>query len=177
MSLQTIDTAVKRVKSALQRRPELGVHDDTPATATWVSGARVTAGNAKGVHVTTDMPLEMGGLGEHVTPGWLFRAGLGTCAATSITLAAATQGIELAALSVEVASRSDVRGLLGMAEPDAQPVYAGPFDVELRVTIAAVDASPDVLRALVAACLRHSPVPSALTSPTPFALQVNVEPA
>ena len=126
------------------------------------------------MEIATDMPVELGGSGDQVTPGWLFRAGIASCAATSITLAAASEGLELTALEVDVGSRSDARGLLGMSGPDGAPVYAGPFDVVLRVTVAANGATPLALKTLVERCLGHSPVPSALTTATPFTLQINV---
>lgn len=175
MALQDIGAAVKRVKSAFQRRPEVGLHVDAPAKARWESGTRVLVRSTDGHEVATDMPVELGGTGDQVTPGWLFRAGIASCAATSITLAAASEGIELTALEVDVGSRSDARGLLGMAEPDGKPVYAGPFDVELRVTVAATGSTPVALKTLVERCLSHSPVPSALIAATPFALHINVE--
>ena len=137
---------------------------------------RVVIRNTVGSDFVTDMPLELGGSGDQVTPGWLFRAGVASCAVTSITLAAASEGVELTALEVEVGSRSDARGLLGMSEPDGVPVHAGPFDVELRVTVAANGSNPQVLKTLVERCLGHSPVPSALVAATPFALQINVAP-
>lgn len=174
MALQDIGSAAQRVKAVFQRRPEVGMHDDAPAKARWESGARVRVRHFDGIEVATDMPVELGGSGDQVTPGWLFRAGLASCAATSITLAAACEGIELMALDVEVGSRSDARGLLGMSEPNGAPVYAGPFDVELRVTIAANGSTPAALKTLVEKCLRHSPVPSALVTATPFTLHVNV---
>ena len=174
MALQNVGAAVKRVMAAFQRRPEMGIHVDTPAVARWESGTRVLTRDAHGVEVATDMPVELGGSGDQVTPGWLFRAGIASCAATSITLVAASEGIELTALEVDVGSRSDARGLLGMSGPDGAPVYAGPFDVELRVTIAANGANAAELTALVERCLGHSPVPSALVTATPFALQINV---
>ena len=130
--------------------------------------------HADGMEVVTDMPVELGGTGDQVTPGWLFRAGVASCAATSITLAAASEGMELTALEVHVGSRSDARGLLGMSEPNGEPVYAGPFDVEMHVRIAALGATPLAIESLVANCLKHSPVPSALTTATPFALHINV---
>jgi uncharacterized OsmC-like protein len=102
------------------------------------------------------------------------RAGFASCAATSITLAAASEGIKLTALEVQVGSRSDARGLLGMSEPNGEPVYAGMFDVELRVTIAADESSPMALESLVKGCLSHSPVPCTLTTATPFSLHINV---
>lgn len=173
MALQHIGAAAKRVRAAFQRRPEVGIHDDAPAKARWESGARVLIRNTNGIEVATDMPVELGGSGDQVTPGWLFRAGMASCAVTSITLAAASEGIELTALEVDVGSRSDARGLLGMSEPSGEPVYAGPFDVELRVTVAANGTTPIALKALVESCLRHSPVPSALITATPFTLHIN----
>jgi uncharacterized OsmC-like protein len=174
MALQNIGVATQRVKAVFQRRPEVGIHDDAPAKARWESGARMLVRHADGMEVATDMPVELGGSGDQVTPGWLFRAGVASCAATSITLSAAVEGIELTALEVNVSSRSDTRGLLGMSEPSGEPVYAGPFDVEMHVTVAANGATPSALKTLVEKCLSHSPVPSALITATPFALHVNV---
>lgn len=174
MALQHIGTAVKRVMAAFQRRPEIAIDVDSPAVARWESGTRVVTHNRGGMEVATDMPRELGGTGDQVTPGWLFRAGLASCAATSITLAAASEGVALTALEVQVGSRSDARGLLGMSEPNGEPVHAGPFDVELHVTIAANESTPMALRNLVTGCLGHSPVPSALTTATPFKLHVDV---
>lgn len=174
MALQHVGAAVKRVVAAFQRRPEIGIHVDPPAVAQWESGTRVVTRNSDGIAIATDMPKELGGAGDQVTPGWLFRASVASCAATSITLAAASEGIELTALEVRAGSRSDARGLLGMSEPNGEPVYAGPFDVELHVCIAANGSSNAALRALVERCLRHSPIPSAVMTATPFTLHVNV---
>ena len=174
MPLHDVGVAVKRVMAALQRRPEIGIHVDAPALARWESGTRVVTRSTNGMEVATDMPRELGGTGEQVTPGWLFRAGVASCAATSITIAAASAGIDLTALEVQVGSRSDARGLLGMSEPNEKPVYAGPFDVELHVTVAANGSTPDALKILVERCLSHSPVPCALLTATPFKLHVNV---
>jgi uncharacterized OsmC-like protein len=174
MPLQQIETAVKRVIAAFQRRPDIGVHVDPPAVARWNSGTRITVRHTDGMEVVTDMPVELGGTGDLVTPGWLFRAGVASCAATSITLAVASAGIDLTTLEVHVGSRSDARGLLGMLESNGEPVYAGPFDVEMHVTIAANGATPMAIESLVTDCLKHSPVPNALTTATPFALHVKV---
>lgn len=177
MSLEQIGKAAKRVIAAFQRRPDMGMHADAPAVARWNGGTRVSVRHADGMEVLTDMPVELGGRGDQVTPGWLFRAGLASCAATSITLAAASEGIELTALEVHVGSRSDARGLLGMSEANGAPVYAGPFEVEMHVTIAANGASAAAIESMVTGCLKHSPVPSALATATPMTLHVNVAPA
>lgn len=174
MSLHDVELGVKRVMAAFQRRPDVAVQADPPAVSRWESGTRVVTHSGEAVSVATDMPKELGGSGDQVTPGWLFRAGVASCAATSITLAAASEGFKLTALEVHVGSRSDARGLLGMSEPNGEPVYAGMFDVELRVNIAADGSNPMALESLVARCLSHSPVPCTLITATPFALHVNV---
>jgi uncharacterized OsmC-like protein len=171
-SLDPIATAVQRVKSVLQRRPEFGIHDDAPATARWQRGLRVVASHANGTEVSSDMPEELGGSGDHVTPGWLFRAGLASCATTSIALRAATEGIELTTLEVQVSSRSDLRGVLDMADEQGQAVSAGPSDVELHVRMAAPGVAIERLRVLVEDALRCSAIPSAVRAATPLAVHV-----
>ena len=167
-----IGKALRRVQAVLERRPEFGIHDDAPATANWQGGLRVVASHANGTEVSCDMPEELGGSGDHVTPGWLFRAGLASCAATSIALRAATDGIELTALEVRVCSRSDLRGVLGMADEQGQAVSAGPSDVELHVRIAVPGETIGHLRVLVEDALRCSAIPSAVRAATPLAVQV-----
>jgi uncharacterized OsmC-like protein len=166
---------MRRVEAALRRRPEIGLHDDAPASARWDGGTRVVASHANGTQVLTDMPGELGGSGDQVTPGWLLRAGLASCAATRIAMAAATEGIELRTLEVLARSRSDTRGLLGMADAEGAPVHAGPRDVQLLVRISAPGVSPERLRALVEDSQRCSPVPCALEEAVPVALRVEVE--
>lgn len=122
----------------------------------------------------TDMPSELGGSGDQVSPGWMFRAGLASCLTTCIAMNAAACGIELGTLEVVARSRSDVRGLLGMAEADGQPVSAASRDVQLSVRVAAAGVSAERLRALVDDSYRHSPVPCALAAATPIDLSVDV---
>jgi uncharacterized OsmC-like protein len=173
MAAQDIAAALDRVASALQRHPASGTHADMPATARWQGGTHVLAIHPQGATIPTDMPGALGGTGEHVTPGWLFRAGLASCAATSIVLAAARQDIALTQLEVRAESNSDTRGLLGMREPSGAPVHAGPFDMQLHVRIAG-DASAETLQALVDDALAHSPIPSAVRSATALALHIDV---
>lgn len=177
MALAQVATAIERAKRALERRPGMGLHGDAPALARWVSDTRIVASHANGTEVATDMPGELGGTGDKVSPGWLFRAGFASCAATTIALLAATEGIDLAVLEIEASSRSDTRGVLGMTEAAGAKVRAGPTDVRLRVRIAARGATDERLRALVEEGLRRSPVPDAVRSAVPVALQVDVEAA
>jgi len=166
--------ALQRAAAALRRRPQLGVHDDAPATARWEGNTRVVASHANGTQVATDMPGELGGTGDRVTPGWLFRAGVASCATTSIAMTAAAEGIALTALEVRVSSRSDTRGLLGMTDADGAPVYAGPGDVRMHVRIFAPDATPERLRALVEKAYRCSPIPNAVVNAVSVGLDVEV---
>ena len=175
MTLQNIATALERVQSVLRRRPDLGLHDDTPATATWESGLCVVSSNPNGTRIVSDLPPELGGGGREVTPGWLFRAGVASCAATSIAMAAAARGIELTVLDVRVTSRSDARGLFGMTDTDGEVVCAGPTDMHMNVRIAARGAAPDGLRAVVEEGYRCSPIPCAVQKAVPVALQIEVQ--
>lgn len=175
MGAQEIAAAWRRAVSALQRRPQGGLREDPPATARWEHGTRVVASDGTGKQVETDMPRALGGSGDQVTPGWLLRAALASCAATRIAMAAAAEGVALTMLEVQAYSRSDTRGLLGMTEPGGELVRAAPTDVELRVRIAASGASVQQLRALVELSVRCSPVPCAVQEPIPLALQIEVD--
>src|ERR1700683_1126076 len=108
MAIQDVAGAMQRVEAVLKRRPEVGIHDDAPATAHWESGTRVVASHANGAQVLTDMPAELGGSGDQITPGWLFRAGLASCPATRIAMDAAAGGIEMAVLERLGRSRSEL---------------------------------------------------------------------
>jgi organic hydroperoxide reductase OsmC/OhrA len=174
MTIEDIAAAVQRVESVLRRRPATGIHDDAPATAQWQTGLRVVARDANGAQFATDMPSELGGSGEHVTPGWLFRAGLASCLATRIAMGAATAGIELTSLEVLASSRSDARGLFGMADVAGEPVGAGPCDVQLLVRIAAAGVPAGQLQTLVEDSNRCSPISAAARNAVPVALRIEV---
>lgn len=175
MTIEDIAAAVQRVESVLKRRPTTGIHDDAPATARWQTGLRVVACHANGTQMLTDMPTELGGSGDKVTPGWLLRAGLASCLATRIAMDAAAEGIELAALEVLATSRSDLRGLFGMVDSTGAPVGAGPIEVQLRVRISAAGVSAERLRLLVEDSNRCSPISSAVRDAVPVVLGIEVD--
>lgn len=175
MTTQKIAAALQRVEAVLRRRPEAGLHDDAPAIARWKGGTRIVASHPNGNQMSTDMPNELGGSGDQVTPGWLFRAGLASCLSTCVAMAAAAEGIELTALEVLAGSRSDTRGLLGMEDANGERVCAGPRDVHLLVRISARGVSAQRLHTLVHDSLRCSPVPTAVTRAVPVALTVEVD--
>jgi uncharacterized OsmC-like protein len=174
MPLERIAAALQRVESILKRRPEAGMHADDPAVARWEGGTRVISEHPGGASVVTDLPSELGGTGAHVTPGWLWRAALGSCLATRIVMAAAVDGIDLTRVEVLASSRSDLRALLGMkAESGAAPSPA-PCDVQLHVRICAPRISHERVQALVARSQACAPVSIAATQALPIELSVEV---
>ena len=175
MAAQAIAVALQRVKSVLRRRPATGLHDDAPATARWEGGTHVTTSHDSGKQILTDMPRELGGGGDQVTPGWLMRAGFASCTATCIGLAAAEEGIELHTLEVQVRSRSDTRGMLGLADAGGQPVYSGPHDMQMLVRISAHGVSAKALRALVDESYRCSPMACTMRDAVPVDLRIEVD--
>jgi uncharacterized OsmC-like protein len=177
MTAETISKAMQRVRAVFGRRPEVAIHADEPAVASWEEGTRVVARHANGTRITTDMPVELGGAGDQVTPGWLLRAGLASCLATRIAMEAATMGIALTRLEVLAKSTSDVRGLLGMPGEGGDPVAPAPSEVRLEVRITASDVARERLQALVEESFRCSPVSAALESAVPVALRIDIDPS
>jgi uncharacterized OsmC-like protein len=175
MTTEEIAAAMQRVESALRRRPEAGIHDDAPASARWDGGLKVVATHANGFQLETDMPREMGGSGDDVSPGWLLRAGLASCTATRIAMAAAVEGIAISALEVTANSRSDARGIFGMPDGDGAPISAGPREVHLHVRINAPGVSKERLKLLVENSNRCAPVSSAIQETIPLALHIEVD--
>ncbi|HEX4233026.1 MAG TPA: OsmC family protein [Caldimonas sp.] len=174
MTNERVATAVARIQAVLRRKPELGLHDDTAANARWLGATRCVARHPSGIAIATDMPADLGGEGEEVTPGWLFRAGIAWCAATAVAITAAARGIALAVLEVEVRSRPDLRGLFAMAGADGRVVSAASNDLRMPLRIAAAGVPAARMRTLVEDSCRCSPVPGAVVQATPIALQVDM---
>lgn len=172
-----INAALQRAVAVFTRRPDKGLHDDVSARACWKSGMHVTATHASGLQIGTDMPAELGGGGELPSPGWYFRAGIAACATTAIAMVAAEQGIVLDRLDVEVGSRTDTRGLLGMRDVEGGAVQAGPVSVKVGVDVAAAGVPPDRLHALVEEALRRSPMQGAIAGQPTMTVAVSVDEA
>jgi organic hydroperoxide reductase OsmC/OhrA len=175
MTSQKIAAAMQRVEAVLRRRPEVGLHQDAPATARWEHGTRVVSSHANGAQLVTDIPTELGGGGDQVTPGWLLRAGLASCFATRVAMEAAAAEIELTMLEVVASSRSDTRGVFRMAEVSGERVGAGPRDVQLLVKISAPGVAAERLQSLVEDCISCSPVSAAVRDAVPVTLRIEVQ--
>lgn len=174
MTLETIAASMERVSAALTRKPYAGLHDDAPATVVWAGGLRTVARSEVGTEVATDMPEAIGGDDTAPTPGWLLRTALASCAVTRIAMEAAARGIALATLEVHATSRSDLRGLVGVAAPDGCAVPAGPLAMDLRVRIGATGVEAETLRELVAATTGCSPVTCAIEQPLAVGMHIEV---
>ncbi len=175
MTLADIAAAQQRVTSVLRKRPSAGITADRPAVVRWDGDLRARALHDNGTEIVTDMPAEIGGADAGVTPGWLMRAALASCAVTRIAMLAAEQGLVLRTLEAEARSRSDARGLLGVPDVDGNAVPAGPGDVQLHVRIGADGVGPERLRELVFASAPLSPITCALQAPVAVAMHVEVE--
>jgi uncharacterized OsmC-like protein len=174
MAMEQVAASMERVVAALRRKPHAGLSDDTPASVRWAGGLRTVARTPAGAELTTDMPAAIGGDDSAPTPGWLLRTALASCAVTRIAMEAASRGIALRTLEAHAASRSDLRGLVGLTEPDGRPVSAGPLVMDLHVCIGAPGVDAGVLRALVESTTGCSPVTAALEQPLAVGLHVEV---
>jgi uncharacterized OsmC-like protein len=176
MTAETISNALQRLRAVFARRPQAGIHADEPAVARWQQGTQVVSRHANGTQIATDMPPELGGLGDQISPGWLLRAGLASCLATRIAMEAAARGIVLTRLEVLAASRSDARGLLGMTNDVGERITPAPGEVRLEVSIGAANVAHELLQAMIEDSYRCSPVSAAIERPVPVSLHVDIDP-
>jgi uncharacterized OsmC-like protein len=177
MTAATIANAVQRVRAVFARRPEAAMHADEPAIARWEQGLRVVSRHANGVYIATDLPRELGGQGDEVTPGWLLRASLASCLATRIAMEAAMRDIVITRLEVAAESESDARGFFGMTDDAGEQIPAGPRAVQLRVRIAAPNVALETLQTMIADSYRCSPVQFAVERSVPMSLRIDIDPA
>jgi uncharacterized OsmC-like protein len=128
-----IKESIENAINYLSEHPDEARYTDSFARAALGEALRIEVTGPKGLHITTDMPSGVGGRGEHPSPGWLFRAAMASCVASTIGMEAAREGVTLRSLEVEVDSESDDRGILGMDEA----VPAGPLSTRIRISASA----------------------------------------
>jgi uncharacterized OsmC-like protein len=124
-----IAASIQEAVGYLSEHPDEARYTDSWARATLGEALRVEVEGPKGERLVTDMPPSIGGRGEHPSPGWVFRAALASCVATTVAMEAAREGVGLTSLEVEVDSESDDRGILGMDET----VPPGPLSTRIRI--------------------------------------------
>jgi uncharacterized OsmC-like protein len=156
--MEAIRNAMKTASDYLAENPDAATGIDAAATAVLEDGLRFRVDGPNGA-ITTDMSKSVGGGASAPTPGWLMRAALAACDASTVAMEAARDGIELSDLSVSVESDTDFRGVLGV-DGAAHP---GPLEVRTRIELAAPDATEEQLREIVRRAEERSPVRDALT--------------
>jgi uncharacterized OsmC-like protein len=163
-----IRESIRNIRSALASRADAGPAPDRPAVAVMEDGLRCRAEGGEGWVVVTDMPAPVGGGGTAPTPGWLIRAALASCAATTIAMRAAELEVALTRLEVTAESETDMRGLLDVGD-DVEP---GPVGARLRVRLAADDADKQLLEELVEWADSHSPVGDCVRRAVPVDVEI-----
>jgi uncharacterized OsmC-like protein len=160
---QAIDDAV----AYLSEHPDEASYTDSVARATLGESLRVMVDGPQGERIETDMPRGVGGRSEHPSPGWLFRAAIASCVASTVGMEAARTGITLTSLQVEVDSVSDDRGILGM-DPDT---HVGPLSTRVRIIGSAERVDAEELREVLDQGARRCPACDA----TKRAVEVSIE--
>lgn len=160
---ESIENAVRY----LSEHPDEARYTDSFARATLADALRVEVEGPGGERIVTDMPRGVGGRSEEPSPGWLFRAAIASCVASTVGMEAAREGVALTAVEVEVDSESDDRGILGM--DDAVP--AGPLSSRIRIRAGARGVEEERLRELVQRGAGRCPVWDA----TKRAVEVSLE--
>ena len=150
-------------------RPAAAKKSNPPATATWQNGLRCEVTGTHGETVVTDMPTAMGGDGVGPNPGWLLRASMASCTATTIALRAARLGIALRSLKVTVHSESDARGLTGI-----DGISTALSEMRMSIEIGADNVPDQQLRDLAEVGESQSPVNCTLRERPPLTIEVSL---
>ena len=169
MSNSRVRESLERLHRVFLERPAAGRKSNPPATATWQNGLRCEVTGTHGETVATDMPTAMGGDGVGPNPGWLLRASMASCTATTIALRAARLGIALRSLKVTVHSESDARGLTGI-----DGVSTALSGMRMSIEIGAVDVPGQQLRDLAEVGELQSPVNCTLRAQPPLVVEVSL---
>jgi uncharacterized OsmC-like protein len=168
MTTQDIARAVDAAVTYLRAHPDEARGTDRPATVVVEDGLRCRATDSVDHAIVTDMPGAVGGTDAGPTPGTLLRMAVGSCAASTIVMRAAQEGIQLAHLEVTVSSESDDRGMFGIGD-----VPPGPLQMHVRYRLSAPGVPADRLHALIDWAERYSPVAGALRDGVPRTVDVD----
>jgi uncharacterized OsmC-like protein len=164
----SIADAVARASEYLTAHPDEARYRDSAARARLRDGLVVDVSGPGGETVTTDMPTGIGGTASTASPGWLLRAAAASCVASLVAIRAASSGIDLRGVEVEVDSESDDRGILGL---DAA-IAAGALSMRVAVSIDAAGVDVEALEALAAWAVDHCPVTDSISRAVPLSIEV-----
>lgn len=158
---------VAEARKHLEANPSDGEVDDVTVRAVRSGPLSFVAVDENGHQVTSDMSESIGGSAPDMSPGTLLRCALACCAATSVAMVAATSGVELTRLEVQVQSRSDDRGAFGF-----EGVPPEPLQVRMIFRLESPTGSEQQLRELGEESVRRSPVAQALRRGVAISTQV-----
>jgi uncharacterized OsmC-like protein len=163
-----IKEAIENAVRYLAEHPHEARYTDSYARAALGEALRVEVVGPGGERMVTDMPTGIGGRAEEPSPGWLFRAAIASCVASTVGMEAAREGVALAELQVEVDSESDDRGILGMDEE----VPAGPLSTRVRIRARASGVDVTRLRAILDRGAALCPVCDATKRAVPVSVEI-----
>ena len=149
-----IKSAIERAVEYLSDHPTEARYTDSMARATLGESLRVDIEGSDGDRIVTDMPSAVGGMGDEPSPGWLYRAAIASCVASTIGMEAARAGLVLDSLEVVVDSESDDRGILGMDDD----VRSGPLSLRIRVQAESDSDADGLLQAVIERGAARCPV-------------------
>lgn len=163
----------KIIKKAFERNLKLLNLKPSKGQYTTSTKVRLTNGTACEVEhkhwkFTADVGEQQGGNDEGPGPGIFYRASLGSCLAVGYAIWAATMGIEIEHLEVDVEADVDARGNFGIE--DAEPGYTG-----MRYTVTVKSpASEDVIHEMIKKADDHSPILANFKKPMPIERKINI---
>lgn len=169
--MNTVRDSIEKAVEYLTENPDDARYTDSHARAELASSLRVLVTGPDGESLTTDMPGAVGGRDEELSPGWLYRASVASCVASTIGMETARAGVDLDSLVVEVDGESDDRGILGM--DDSTP--AGPLSLSVRVRARADVGGMSELEDLIERGVRRCPVFDATQRGVEVSVDIDVD--
>ena len=164
----SIADAVQRASAYLTEHPDEARYRDSVATARIDGGLVAIVTGPTGERIATDMPAGIGGTATAPSPGWLLRAATASCVASLIAIRAASTGVSVGTIEVEVDSESDDRGILGL-DP---AIVAGALSVRVAVRLDGSALDEASRRALVEWAVAHCPVTDTLGRAVPLEVEL-----
>jgi uncharacterized OsmC-like protein len=166
----TIRTAIEGASAYLKEHRDEARYTDSVATARVEEGLRVRVEGPSGEVLHTDMPGGVGGGGSAPSPGWFLRAAVAACVTSLAVMRAAELGIEGFTCEVEVDSKSDDFGILGL-DPS---VPAGPLSMRISLHVSAIGSEASMLTETAHWAVDHCPVSDAMRRAIPTDIDITV---
>lgn len=165
-----IRESIENAARHLTEHPGEARYTDSYARATLGEALRVEVTGPNRERIVTDMPSSIGGRGEQPSPGWLFRAAMASCVASTIGMEAARESVTITSLEVEVDSESDDRGIFGMDEA----VPPGPLSARIKIRTRADGVEESRLRDLLERGAGRCPVSDATERAVEVFLEIEI---